>query len=179
MVTSLITKKRIAKALKKLLEDKPFDKISVVEIMDYAGIRRQTFYNHFLDKYELQSWIFETELQEQVMHNLNYISGFQLLDELLFYFEKNKSFYSQLFAISEQNDFYSYFKDYCFVLIEKIMTEYESKQAIVLDDNYRRFLIIYHSRALAAMVRTFVIEENYKPQTAFFKKIIISSITNQ
>lgn len=120
MATSLITKKKIAKAFKKELAYKPFDKISVVDIMDQAGIRRQTFYNHFLDKYELLDWIFETELQEQVTNNLNYITGFQLLDELLFYFGNNKTFYAQLFAIKDQNDFYSYFGDYCLVLLEKL-----------------------------------------------------------
>lgn len=96
--------------------------------MDQAQIRRQTFYNHFLDKYELLDWIFETELQEQVTHNLNYISGFQLLDELLFYFERNKAFYAQLFDINGQNDFYSYFVDYCQLLMAKIISEYQSQE---------------------------------------------------
>ena len=60
--------------------------------MEDAGIRRQTFYNHFLDKYELLEWIFQTELREQVTDNLEYISGYQLLQELLHYFSVNKSF---------------------------------------------------------------------------------------
>lgn len=101
----MITKKRIAKAFKKQLSQKSFDKISVVDIMQEAGIRRQTFYNHFLDKYELLDWIFETELQEQVTDNLTYISGIKLLDELLYYIESNQSFYRQLFEIKGQNDF--------------------------------------------------------------------------
>lgn len=90
MPTSLTTKKRIAKAFKKQLSQKSFDKISVVDIMQEAWIRRQTFYNHFLDKYELLDWIFETELQEQVTDNLTYISGIKLLDELLYYIESNQ-----------------------------------------------------------------------------------------
>lgn len=53
MASSLITKKRIAKAFKELFLEKDFEKISIVTIMDRAGIRRQTFYNHFLDKYQL------------------------------------------------------------------------------------------------------------------------------
>lgn len=54
--------------------------------MEDAGIRRQTFYNHFVDKYALLEWIFQTELSEQVTDNLDYISGFQLLSELLTFF---------------------------------------------------------------------------------------------
>ena len=112
MATSLITKKRIAKSFKKLMTEQAFEKISVRQIMEDAGIRRQTFYNHFLDKYELLEWIFQTELREQVTDNLEYISGYQLLQELLHYFSVNKSFYAQLFDIVDQNDFSSYFQTY-------------------------------------------------------------------
>ncbi|AGM99197.1 dihydroxyacetone kinase transcriptional activator DhaS [Streptococcus iniae] len=176
MAKSLITKKRIAKAFKKQLEVKPFDKISVVDIMDYAQIRRQTFYNHFLDKYELLDWIFETELQEQVTNNLNYISGFQLLDELVFYFSQNRSFYAQLFDIKGQNDFYSYFGDYCNILMEKIISEYEEKMTISIDSHYRTFLKSYHAKALADIIKSFVTINDYQPQMSYIKTIILTSI---
>ena len=84
MHTSLITKKRIAKAFALLLEKKEFDKISVSNIMELSGIRRQTFYNYFLDKFDLIEWILKTDLQEQVTDNLEYISGLQLVKELFF-----------------------------------------------------------------------------------------------
>ena len=69
MSSSIITKKKIAKAFKQLLKTEQFDKISVRKIMEVADIRRQTFYDHFLDKYDLLSWIFVTELQEQIIDN--------------------------------------------------------------------------------------------------------------
>ena len=127
MTLSLITKKRIAKSFKKLLSKQSFEKISVRQIMEDAGIRRQTFYNHFLDKYELLEWIFQTELREQVTDNLEYISGYQLLQELLHYFSVNKSFYAQLFDIVDQNDFSSYFQTYCQQLVTKLVREYHSR----------------------------------------------------
>ena len=39
MASSLITKKRIAKAFRDLLATREFDKISIVDIMESAGIR--------------------------------------------------------------------------------------------------------------------------------------------
>ena len=48
MASSLITKKRIAKAFRDLLATREFDKISIVDIMESAGIRRQTFIITFL-----------------------------------------------------------------------------------------------------------------------------------
>ena len=153
MSTSLITKKRIAKAFKKQLTLKSFDKISVVDIMQEAMIRRQTFYNHFLDKYELLDWIFETELQEQVTDNLNYISGLNLLEELLYYIEVNQSFYVQVFEIRGQNDFVSYLEGYFKILLEKIMEEYQLKHGVIVETKRREFLVAYHAGAWVRMIK--------------------------
>ncbi|HEM6190961.1 TPA: dihydroxyacetone kinase transcriptional activator DhaS [Streptococcus suis] len=153
MSSSLITKKRIAKAFKKQLSQKSFDKISVVDIMQEAGIRRQTFYNHFLDKYELLDWIFETELQEQVTDNLTYISGVKLLDELLYYIESNQAFYKQLFEIKGQNDFVSYLEGYFTVLMEKIFNEHQHQLGKTISSHSRQFLIHYHVNAWIGLIK--------------------------
>lgn len=55
MTLSLITKKRIAKSFKKLLSKQSFEKISVRQIMDDAGIRRQTFLSNNCIKFSLKS----------------------------------------------------------------------------------------------------------------------------
>lgn len=154
MATSLITKKRIAKAFKTLLKDRDFDKVSVVDIMELAEIRRQTFYKHFLDKYELMDWIFEKELEEQVTDNLTYISGLNLLEELLLYLDSNQSFYRQAFAIKGQNDFSSFFLNYCLVLMEKIITEQTQLLNQDLPQDYQVFLTNYHANALVTIVKT-------------------------
>ena len=90
MASSLITKKRIAKAFRDLLATREFDKISIVDIMESAGIRRQTFYNHFLDKYELLDWIFENDLTEYITNNLDFNFGPKTITRIIF-FISNKS----------------------------------------------------------------------------------------
>lgn len=176
MVTSLITKKKIAKAFKKLLAQKRFDKISVVDIMTQAQIRRQTFYNHFLDKYELVDWIFETELQEHITHNLNYISGFQLLEEVFFYFEQNQTFYAHLLAYNGQNDFYSYLEPYCTIVVEKIIHESLTTPPVSKDAEYLAFITQYHAHALADMLRRCVMQHAFPTSITPMKRLFISSI---
>ena len=55
-------KQAFADALRKLLEQKPFAKISVSHICEECGMNRKSFYYHFKDKYDLVNWIFDTEI---------------------------------------------------------------------------------------------------------------------
>ncbi|MDO4854313.1 MAG: TetR family transcriptional regulator [Coriobacteriia bacterium] len=53
------TKFKIARALEELMLTDSFASISVIRISDAAGISRQTFYNHFIDKQDLVGWIYD------------------------------------------------------------------------------------------------------------------------
>src|SRR5512136_1599343 len=57
-----ITKKMLAASLKKLMAVKPFNKITVREIVADCGLNRQTFYYHFQDLPDLAKWMFEQEV---------------------------------------------------------------------------------------------------------------------
>ena len=61
---SLLTEKALAASLKKLLEKKTLDKITVKDITDDCGVNRQTFYYHFHDVYDLVEWIFTEEAKK-------------------------------------------------------------------------------------------------------------------
>lgn len=58
MSASEKTKWSIVDALEHTLEEKSFSKISVADITQYCHIARQTFYNHFLDKYNVIDWVY-------------------------------------------------------------------------------------------------------------------------
>ena len=61
MAYSNITKTMMADAMKELMSEKPFAKISVGDICERCGMNRKSFYYHFKDKYDLVNWIFQTE----------------------------------------------------------------------------------------------------------------------
>lgn len=60
------TKHAIKEALMKLLNDRPFDKISVKDLVDACGISRNTFYYHYHDVYEVLEDIFEEETRKTI-----------------------------------------------------------------------------------------------------------------
>ena len=65
-ITSLNTKKMLASSLKKAMENKPFSKVTVSEIITDCGVNRKTFYYHFDDIYALLKWMLEQEAIEVV-----------------------------------------------------------------------------------------------------------------
>lgn len=60
------TRTVIANSLKELMRERPIRKISVQDIMSREHMKRQSFYYHFKDIYEVLEWICYEELIKQV-----------------------------------------------------------------------------------------------------------------
>ena len=59
------TDKAIMQALIALLKEKPFEKITIQDILDETPVTRTTFYAHFKDKYEIAERMQEEYLRMQ------------------------------------------------------------------------------------------------------------------
>ncbi len=57
-----LTKKLLADSLKSLSKKKAVYSITVKEIVEHAGVSKQTFYNHFGNRKELLIWIIKNDL---------------------------------------------------------------------------------------------------------------------
>mgnify|MGYP003290733921 FL=1 len=92
MTASNKTKENIAKAFVALTEQKPINKITVREIAAKSGVTTVTFYNYFLDKYDLAIWLHVKE-SKKIMAKINgrYEWKNTLLEGLR-YFAKNRNF---------------------------------------------------------------------------------------
>ena len=58
------TKHLLAESLQELMVTTPLEKISVNDIVDHAGVGRNTFYYHFEDKYDLVNWYFQSGITQ-------------------------------------------------------------------------------------------------------------------
>ena len=91
MADSNITKRALAAALKELMREMPFSKISVGNICERCEMNRKSFYYHFRDKYDLVNWIYDTEFIT-VMQRKTIGSVWEFLEELCRYFYENRDF---------------------------------------------------------------------------------------
>ena len=120
MADSNITKLALSNALKELLEEQSFEKISVSDICERCHINRKSFYYHFKDKYDLVNWIFDTEFVEVNQVNAMYArDGSYAFDDrwknieiICDYFYENRSFYRRVLKVDGQNSFVSHFREF-------------------------------------------------------------------
>ncbi len=59
-----LTKIALGASLRKLMAEKPLNKITISDITNECGCNRMTFYYHFHDIYELLEWALEQETEE-------------------------------------------------------------------------------------------------------------------
>lgn len=89
-ITSLNTKKMLAEALKKRMENQPFDKIKVNDIISDCGVNRKTFYYHFNDIYALLRWTFKQEAIDIVKQYDYWQESKDVITFVIEYIEQNK-----------------------------------------------------------------------------------------
>lgn len=114
------TKRNIKATLTALLQEIPFEKISVAEICRRGDISRITFYAHYEDKYDLAEEIFSDHVQEaydkyhalQAENNPgnNGFIGYQnLLEAILSLYYDNYAFFSHTTSSENPYLFSAYF----------------------------------------------------------------------
>ena len=69
---SKLAKQALLQAFGELLEEKPFNKITITDITARCGLNRMTFYYHFDNIYELMIWGLEMQMHEASKDCVNY-----------------------------------------------------------------------------------------------------------
>ena len=88
------TKQALCDAFQDLMEERPFEKITVNALCERAAVRRGTFYNHFFDKYDFFAYYTRTIQQafiDQYKKTENRTASYfgALTEALLDFFNEN------------------------------------------------------------------------------------------
>ncbi len=147
MPDSGITKRALAAALKELMKERPFAKISVGDICEKCEMNRKSFYYHFKDKYDLVNWIYYTEFLA-VAQGREYRGNWDLLRDLCIYFYENRDFYRKTLQIEGQNSFSEYFTE----IVSAIISE-ELKDIFAQEESIDFFVDFYTDAFVCAIKR--------------------------
>lgn len=123
MPRSEITKQLLTQSLKELMETTPFEKISVNDITEHAGVGRNTFYYHFQDKYDLVNRYFQMGATHFLVERSGTSNWQSVLAGIEAYFRENKEFYSSALQYTGQNSLQDYIYDFIRALLSQCLKE--------------------------------------------------------
>lgn len=150
-----ITKKALAISLKKLLSKKELSKITIKDITDGVGIKRQTFYYHFGDVYDLIEWIYKNEIIEPIIKEKDTYATWQQGFLLIFkYVLKNKNFIRNTYnSIStEYVEMFIYKNTY--ELLKNVVEE--EAQGINVKENDKEFVAKFYQYAFVGVIKEWI-----------------------
>ena len=140
-----VTNEIIKNSLKSIMENKPINKIKIIDICKEANISRTTFYNHYVDIYDLIE-----DFEKDILNDLD-IKNFQnidnseknlikLLENVLDYVLANETMYIRFFEANNMT-FYNIVLDFC---MEKIFRDFSTTKGFA-SESEAIFYFRYHS----------------------------------
>ena len=105
-------KKVFADSMVRLLNERPFEQITVKDLCADCGASRQTFYNHFYDKYDLIVWICRKQCEELWASFQRKDSFRECMLDVYDFLYNNQAFYAIVMDIEGPNSFREFLMDF-------------------------------------------------------------------
>ncbi|WP_027630221.1 TetR/AcrR family transcriptional regulator [Ruminiclostridium cellobioparum] len=147
---SQITKKALAASLKKLLSQKPLDKITVIDIVEDCGVNRQTFYYHFQDIYDLVEWMFLTGAAAALNGKKTYDTWQQGFLQVFEYALENKNLVINTYHSISRDQLERYLYDVTYNLLIGVVEEQAAGMAV--RDNDKKFIADFYKFAFVGLM---------------------------
>ena len=146
---SQTTKRALEASLKKLLLEKPLNKITINDITEDCGVNRMTFYYHFKDIYDLVDWI----LAEDAAKAMEGRRGFETWNEayldILHQLQDNKTLVLNVYRSVGREQV----EQYLYRLLDPILKDFADREChdITVQDADKQFVIDFYKYALVGM----------------------------
>ena len=142
------TKKKIAQALRRLMEERAFERITVQNLMDMTQMKRQSFYYHFQDTRDVLMWICRQEVLEPLMASeLEFEDWMILALELL---SSDRNFYRKLLKAAS----FDFLREFDAILEPRMLAMlFPGRTAAQLTDNQRFALDFFTEAACVRLIR--------------------------
>lgn len=145
-----ITKKALAASLKRLLSEKPLDKITVIDIVEDCGVNRQTFYYHFQDIYDLVEWVFFTEATMALDGKKTYDTWQQGFLHIFEYVLHNRSLVTNVYHSMSRDQLERYLYDVTYDLLMGVVDEQSADLSVREED--KKFVADFYKFAFVGLM---------------------------
>ena len=147
---SEITKRAFASSLKKMLAKKPLEKIRIIDITEYCGVNRQTFYYHFKDIYDLLEWVYTNEATKALGEKKTYETWQQGFKQIFQYIVNNKEFVLTTFNSVSREYLERYLYNEVYLLLIGVVEE--KAKGIPVREKHKSFIADFYKYAFVGIV---------------------------
>ena len=113
----------LSRSLFRLLEDTPFEKISLIQLCDHSMVPRSTFYRYFEDKYDLLYYSLQTFFEEADQNkDLIYLKdgkGRKFVTKLIHTLDQNRDSFRKICLTNKNGVFMDILRDYLIQLLDE------------------------------------------------------------
>ena len=131
---STLTKKALLVAFGELLEEKPFNKITITDITAKCGLNRMTFYYHFENIYELMIWGPETQMREVSKDYINYKNWKTGYLRVFYFALERKTYIKKIFQTLEQENLEHYLNKIAEEMVLSVIEDKTGSNSLNEDD---------------------------------------------
>ena len=146
---SKVTKIALANSLKKLLEIKTLDKITIKDIVEDCKVNRQTFYYHFHDIYDLLGWLFIEESKKVIGSKKTYTTWQQGFLEAFKYVNNDKSLIINVYNSVGREYLENYLYSIVYELLKDIVEEKAEGMNVSAED--KKFVADFYKYAFVGL----------------------------
>ena len=146
---SQTTKRALEASLKKLLLQKPLNKITINDITEDCGVNRMTFYYHFKDIYDLVDWIMVEDAAKALENKPTFDTWMEAFLDILHQVQENKVLVMNVYrSISREQ-----VEQYLYKLLDPMLREFMERgmQEITVQDDDVQFIVDFYKYALVGM----------------------------
>lgn len=147
---SQTTKRALEASLKKLLLQKPLNKITINDITEDCGVNRMTFYYHFKDIYDLVDWILVEDAQQALEGLQNMDDWSKAFLNILRKVQENKALVLNVYRSVGREQV----EQYLYKMMDPMLYEFVDRECrdIPVQDEDKQFIIDFFKYGLVGMV---------------------------
>lgn len=147
---SQTTKRALAASLKKLLLQKPLDKITVIDIVEDCEVNRQTFYYHFKDIFDLIEWMCLDEASKALNGQKTYDTWQQGFLQIFHAVQQNKPFIMNVYHSVSREQVELYLHEVTYDLMIGVIEE--QARGMSVRDEDKRFIADFYKFAFVGLM---------------------------
>lgn len=136
------TKETIIDAFWQLLEEKPFNKITVQNIVERCHLNRNTFYYHFQDIPNLAEYTVKSWADQIIQNNYEFGSPMTCLAPLIEECNQHKKAFQHLYNSTQKDEFITYMNHVALHIVKMFMKQ--SSHYVLRSEQEKETLIHFY-----------------------------------